>query len=70
MSWINHIPAFSFFEIKKKFLSAALNYIFLILRDYFVMRVIRQELFKRGFAGKKIKSNEYGKLYVFEDTNK
>lgn len=40
----------------------------LIVSHWFVMRVIRQELIKRGFAGDKFRSNEYGTLYVFETT--
>ena len=38
----------------------------LIVSHWFVMRVIRQELIKRGFVGGNFKSNEYGALYVFE----
>jgi len=41
----------------------------LIVSHWFVMRVIRQELIKRGFVGDNIKSNEYGTLYVFEETD-
>jgi hypothetical protein len=37
----------------------------LIVSHWFVMRVIRQELIKRGFAGNNFKSNEYGVLYVY-----
>jgi hypothetical protein len=40
----------------------------LIVSHWFVMRVIRQELIKRGFVGEKFRSNEYGTLYVFENT--
>jgi broad specificity phosphatase PhoE len=38
----------------------------LIVSHWFVMRVIRQELIKRGLSGDKFKSNEYGTLYVYE----
>lgn len=38
----------------------------LIISHWFVMRVIRMELIKRGFAGGNFKSNEYGTLYIFE----
>lgn len=38
----------------------------LIVSHWFVMRVIRQELLKRGFVGDHFKSNEYGTLYVYE----
>lgn len=38
----------------------------LIVSHWFVMRVIRRVLIKRGFAGKNFKSNEYGTLYVYE----
>ncbi|RZA03610.1 MAG: phosphoglycerate mutase [Sphingobacteriaceae bacterium] len=38
----------------------------LIVSHWFVMRVIRQELIKRGLSGGKFKSNEYGTLYVYE----
>ncbi len=37
----------------------------LIVSHWFVMRVIRQELIKRGFTGNSFKSNEYGTLYVY-----
>lgn len=42
----------------------------LIVSHWFVMRVIRQELIKRGFVGDKFKSNEYGTLYVYESADK
>lgn len=42
----------------------------LIVSHWFVMRVIREELIKRGFAGGNFKSNEYGTLYIFEGPNK
>jgi broad specificity phosphatase PhoE len=38
----------------------------LIVSHWFVMRVIRKELLKRGFVGDHFKSNEYGTLYVYE----
>lgn len=41
----------------------------LIVSHWFVMRVIRLELIKRGFLGVNFKSNEYGTLYVFEKTD-
>ena len=41
----------------------------LIVSHWFVMRVIRQEPIKRGFVGDNIKSNEYGTLYIFEETD-
>lgn len=41
----------------------------LIVSHWFVMRVLRRELIKRGFRGDKFKSGEYGKLYVFEKPN-
>ncbi|GAL83653.1 phosphoglycerate mutase family protein [Sporocytophaga myxococcoides] len=43
---------------------------FLIVSHWFVMRVIRQELIKRGFVGDNFKSNDYGRLYVFEGKTK
>jgi hypothetical protein len=42
----------------------------LIVSHWFVMRVIRQQLIKRGFIGDKFKSNEYGTLYVYESTDR
>lgn len=42
----------------------------LIVSHWFVMRVIRQELIKRGFRGDRFKSNEYGTLYVFEEVGR
>ncbi len=42
----------------------------LIVSHWFVMRVIRQELIKRGFVGDNFKSNEYGTLYVYEGADK
>ena len=42
----------------------------LIVSHWFVMRVIRQELIKRGFVGDHFKSNEYGTLYIFESADK
>jgi hypothetical protein len=42
----------------------------LIVSHWFVMRVIRQELIKRGFAGGNFKTHEYGALYVFEGPSK
>lgn len=42
----------------------------LIVSHWFVMRVIRQELMKRGFVGDNFKSNEYGVLYVYEGVDK
>lgn len=41
----------------------------LIVSHWFVMRILRKELIKRGFTGSKFKSGEYGKLYVFERAN-
>ncbi len=38
----------------------------LIVSHWFVMRVLRKELLRRGFSGKRFKSGEYGTLYVFE----
>ena len=38
----------------------------LIVSHWFVMRVIRHELIRRGLVGDKFRSNEYGTLYVFE----
>ena len=38
----------------------------LIVSHWFVMRVIRRELIKRGFAGGSLKTNAYGTLHVFE----
>ncbi len=38
----------------------------LIVSHWFVMRVLRKELIKRGFVGDKFKSNEYGALYVYQ----
>lgn len=42
----------------------------LIVSHWFVMRIIRQALIKRGFIGDDFKSNEYGTLYVFESADK
>lgn len=42
----------------------------LIVSHWFVMKIIRQELIKRGFNGENFKSNEYGTLYVFESADK
>ena len=42
----------------------------LIVSHWFVMRIIRQELIKRGFVGGNFKSNEYGALYVFKRGDK
>jgi hypothetical protein len=42
----------------------------LIVSHWFVMRVIKKELIKRGFTGRNFKSNEYGTLYVFETQTK
>ena len=42
----------------------------LIVSHWFVMRVIRQELIKRGFVGDNFKSNEYGTLYVYKGADK
>jgi broad specificity phosphatase PhoE len=38
----------------------------LIISHWFVMRVIRQELIKRGFKGDKFNSNENATLYVYQ----
>ena len=38
----------------------------LIVSHWFVMRVIRTELIKRGLVGGSFKSNDYGTLYVYE----
>ncbi|WP_028979352.1 histidine phosphatase family protein [Sporocytophaga myxococcoides] len=38
----------------------------LIVSHWFVMRVIRKELIKRGLSGDNFKSKEYGTLYVYE----
>jgi len=40
----------------------------LIVSHWFVMRVLRKELIKRGFVGDKFKSNEYGTLYVYQSS--
>jgi len=42
----------------------------LIVCHWFVMRVLRQELIKRGFTGKNFKTSDYGILYVFERPGK
>jgi|GEM_PF-4852945 len=42
----------------------------LIVSHWFVMRVLRQELIKRGFTGKNFKTSDYGILYVFERPGK
>ena len=42
----------------------------LIVSHWFVMRIIRKELKKRGFIGENFKSNEYATLYVFESEDK
>jgi hypothetical protein len=42
----------------------------LVVSHWFVMRVIRHELIKRGFVGDNFKSNEYGTLYVYECEDK
>jgi hypothetical protein len=41
----------------------------LIVSHWFVMRIIRKELLKRGLSGGKFKSDDYGVLYVFERLN-
>ena len=41
----------------------------LIVSHWFVMRIIRNQLIRRGFQGPGFKSNDYGKLYLFEDRN-
>ncbi|RZK43327.1 MAG: hypothetical protein EOO90_03450 [Pedobacter sp.] len=38
----------------------------LVVSHWFVMRIMRKELIKRGFIGKKFRSNEYATLYIFE----
>ncbi|MGM9478936.1 hypothetical protein ACS5PU_21110 [Pedobacter sp. GSP4] len=38
----------------------------LVISHWFVMRVIRKELIKRGFTGENFSSNEYGKIYVYK----
>jgi len=39
----------------------------LIVSHWFVMRVIRKELLRRGLSGSNFKHNEYGTLYVYEN---
>lgn len=38
----------------------------LIVSHWFVMKVLKAELTKRGFSGKDFRSNEYGTIYVYE----
>ena len=39
----------------------------LIVSHWFVMRVIRKELIRKGFTGDKFKSDDYGTLYIYEN---
>lgn len=38
----------------------------LVVSHWFVMRIIRKELLKRGLSGDTFKSSDYGTLYVYE----
>ena len=38
----------------------------LVVSHWFVMKVLKAELTKRGFSGKYFRSNEYGTIYVYE----
>jgi hypothetical protein len=38
----------------------------LIVSHWFVMKVLKSELTKRGFSGKDFRSNEHGTIYVYE----
>jgi hypothetical protein len=41
----------------------------LIVSHWFVMRILRKELMKRGMTGDDFKPNDYGMLYIYENTN-
>ena len=41
----------------------------LIVSHWFVMRIIRKALIDRGLSGDNFKSNDYGTLYIYEESN-
>jgi len=41
----------------------------LVVSHWFVMKIIQEELLRRGFTGDIFKSADYGKVYVYEHNN-